>query len=62
MGYNTLGGVVKKLCRDAGIEGNFTNHSLIEDIGNQNCYYLYLLGILTKYLISYFGRFVAFSC
>ena len=28
MGYNTLGGVVKKLCRDAGIEGNFTNHSL----------------------------------
>jgi site-specific recombinase XerD len=28
VGYNTLGGVVKKLCRDAGIEGNFTNHSL----------------------------------
>ena len=28
MGYNALGGVVKKLCRDAGIEGNFTNHSL----------------------------------
>jgi integrase len=25
---NTLEGVVKKLCRDAGIEGNFTNHSL----------------------------------
>ena len=28
MGYNTLAGVVKKLCQDAGIEGNFTNHSL----------------------------------
>jgi hypothetical protein len=28
VGYNTLGGVVKKLCRDAGIQGNFTNHSL----------------------------------
>ena len=28
MGYDALGGVVKKLCRDAGIEGNFTNHSL----------------------------------
>ena len=28
MGYNTLGGVVKKLCRDVGTEGNFTNHSL----------------------------------
>ena len=28
MGYNTLGGVVKKLCRDAGTQGNFTNHSL----------------------------------
>ena len=28
VGYNTLEGVVKKLCHDAGIEGNFTNHSL----------------------------------
>lgn len=28
MGYNTLGGTVKKLCKDAGIEGNYTNHSL----------------------------------
>ena len=34
----------------------------LKDIGNQNFYYLYLLGILTEYLISYFGRFVAFSC
>jgi hypothetical protein len=32
---------------------------LLKDIGNQNFYYLYLLGILTEYLISYF---VAFSC
>jgi hypothetical protein len=36
-------------------------HSL-KDIGNQNIYYFYLLGILTEYLISYFGRFVVFSC
>ena len=28
MGYNTLGEVVEKLCRDARIEGNFTDHSL----------------------------------
>jgi hypothetical protein len=28
VGYNTLGEVVEKLCRDAGIEGNFTDHSL----------------------------------
>ena len=34
----------------------------LKDIGNQNFYYLYLLGILTEYLISYFSRFVAFSC
>ena len=34
----------------------------LKDIGNQNFYFLYLLGILTEYLISYFGRFVAFSC
>ena len=35
---------------------------LLKDIGNQNLYYLNLLGILTEYLISYFCRFVAFSC
>ena len=34
----------------------------LKDIGNQNFYCLYLLGILTEYLILYFGRFVAFSC
>ena len=34
----------------------------LKDIGTQNFYYLYLLGILAEYLISYFGRFVAFSC
>jgi hypothetical protein len=34
----------------------------LKDIGTQNLYYLYLLGILAEYLISYFGRFVAFSC
>ena len=34
----------------------------LQDIGTQNFYYLYLLGILAEYLISYFGRFVAFSC
>ena len=28
VGHNTLGGVVRKLCHDGGIEGNFTNHSL----------------------------------
>ena len=28
MGHNTLGGVAKKLWQDAGIQGNFTNHSL----------------------------------
>jgi hypothetical protein len=31
-------------------------------IKGQNFYCLYLLGILTEYLILYFGRFVAFSC
>ena len=36
-------------------------YSWLKDIGNQNFYYLYLLGIFTKYLISYFGQFVAFS-
>jgi hypothetical protein len=34
----------------------------LKDIGNQHFYCLYLLGILTEYLILYFGRFVAFSC
>jgi hypothetical protein len=34
----------------------------LKDIGTQHFYYLYLLGILAEYLISYFGRFVAFSC
>ena len=34
----------------------------LKDISNQNFYCLYLLGILTEYLILYFGRFVAFSC
>jgi hypothetical protein len=27
----------------------------LKDIGTQNFYYLYLLGILKEYLISYFG-------
>jgi hypothetical protein len=34
----------------------------LKDIGNQNFYFLYLIGILTEYLISYFCPFVAFSC
>ena len=33
--YNTLGGVVKKLCHAAGIEGNFTNHSLRATTGTR---------------------------
>jgi hypothetical protein len=37
-------------------------HEPLKDIGNQTLYCLYLLGILTEYLILYFGRFVAFSC
>jgi hypothetical protein len=28
VGHNTLGNTVEKLCKDADIEGNFTNHSL----------------------------------
>lgn len=28
VGHNTLGDTVKNLCRDAGIEGYYTNHSL----------------------------------
>jgi hypothetical protein len=28
VGYNTLGDTVKSLCKDAGIEGHYTNHSL----------------------------------
>jgi hypothetical protein len=34
----------------------------LKDIGNQNFYFLYLIDILTEYLISYFCPFVAFSC
>ena len=40
----------------------FKNTINSKDIGNQNFYCLYLLGILTEYLILYYGRFVAFSC
>ena len=28
VGHNTLANVVKNLCKDAGIQGHFTNHSL----------------------------------
>ena len=28
MGHNMLGETVKRLCKEAGIEGHFTNHSL----------------------------------
>ena len=28
VGYNILGGVVKRLCTTAGLQGHFTNHSL----------------------------------
>jgi hypothetical protein len=35
VGYNTLGGVVKKLYRHAGIEGNFKNHTLRATMGTR---------------------------
>ena len=54
--------IVIRDVRDRDYNTSKANKPISKDIGTQNFYYLYLLGIHAEYLISYFGQFVGFSC